>query len=354
MPQIHPNPNAKGKTINVNSNDWYNWGDSKDQFLNNGVINISNSGRLTNETDLTNWATLNNNGVIQNSGYFDNSFYWPGSRAVFNNNGQFFNYGGSVLSNWGSFNNKKGSTLEMLMDSKGRFGVVDNYGTLTNHEGASLNIRGGLLNNYGGKIENKGSILNELAGTLHTTSTFHNYGVITNNALIDIASGEFINENDAVIQGTGSTRGTLINKGTISGGASAGGYLIDGNLHHLEDADLVIELEGYNDSNRDQLLTEYDFIDVKGDLIINGGTLEVSLINDFKLHRGQKFLISQVDGNLNGEFLSMAEGESVGMFDSIYGNKIDLFISYQAGDGNDISLYTLESTNPDMIFNYYE
>ena len=76
----------------------------------------------------------------------------------------------------------------------------------------------------------------------------------------------------------------------------------------------------------------------------------MSLIDDFKIERGQQFIISDVGGDLSDEFKNLGEGSSVGLFDSMYSEPIDLFISYQAGDGNDICLYTMPLTNADMIF----
>ena len=113
---------------------------------------------------------------------------------------------------------------------------------------------------------------------------------------------------------------------------------------------MKIELGGESDKNRNRTDTEYDFIDVTGDLIIDGGSLETSLIEGFKLERDQEFLIAKIDGKLIGHYEGLEEGDSVGMFESIYGHRIDLHISYAAGDGNDIKLYT-EPENPAIIFN---
>jgi hypothetical protein len=120
----------------------------------------------------------------------------------------------------------------------------------------------------------------------------------------------------------------------------------------LDDGIKEIELGGSANYDFHRIDTEHDFIEVTGDLIINGGTLEVSLIDDFKLQRGQEFIIAKVDGELIGQYDGLSEGALVGHFDSIYGNKIGLNITYTAGNGNDIALYTKPLTNPDMIFNY--
>ena len=112
----------------------------------------------------------------------------------------------------------------------------------------------------------------------------------------------------------------------------------------------MIELGGEPDENRHRFNTEHDFIDVTGDFIIDGGSLETTLIDGFKLEKGQEFIIAQIDGNVIGHYEGLEEGDLVGMFESIYGHKIGLHISYTAGDGNDISLYT-DPANPAMILN---
>ena len=55
----------------------------------------------------------------------------------------------------------------------------------------------------------------------------------------------------------------------------------------------------------------------------------------FELHRGYSFTTLRVGGTLTGQFDGLGEGDVVGNF----GGQ-DLFISYVAGDGNDIGLFT--------------
>lgn len=128
-------------------------------------------------------------------------------------------------------------------------------------------------------------------------------------------------------------------------GSSAGGININGSLIFSEDSSKIIELGGDLDGGRDPSDTEYDYIDVTGDLIINGGTLEVSLINCFQLELDQEFIIAKVDGELTGQYDGLKEGSKVGMFDSVYGSNFEmpLFITYAGGDGNDIALYTQDT-----------
>ncbi len=191
-------------------------------------------------------------------------------------------------------------------------------------------------------------------GTINIQDTIHNYGKIKNNGTLNLEGtinnvyGEL--SNNGTISGNGEIKGDLSNAGLITAGNSAGGFLVDGSLAHHDGGRIMIELGGESDQNRHRFNTEHDFIDVTGDFIIDGGRLETSLIDGFKLEKGQEFIIAQIDGTVFGHYEGLEEGDLVGMFESIYGHKIGLLISYTAGDGNDISLYT-DPANPAMILN---
>lgn len=85
----------------------------------------------------------------------------------------------------------------------------------------------------------------------------------------------------------------------------------------------------------DKALTEFDWVDVNGDLDL-AGTLDVQFINGFSLDSLYSFKIINVTGSSVGQFDSLGEGAVVGTFGGA-----DLFISYMGGDGNDIVLYNL-------------
>lgn len=91
---------------------------------------------------------------------------------------------------------------------------------------------------------------------------------------------------------------------------------------------LEIELAGL-------ALGEFDRLEILEDLDIDG-ELEVTLIDGFELGLNQQFEILDVTGTTTGQFNGLSEGDLVDNFGGI-----DLFISYTAGDGNDISLYTV-------------
>jgi hypothetical protein len=174
-----------------------------------------------------------------------------------------------------------------------------------------------------------------------------NKGTITNYGIINI-SGELINDGSGSINGTGQINGDVFSPGDFSPGASAaGGFLVNGFLTLSQGSTKFIELAGDYDSNRDRVNTEHDFLDVTGDLILDGGILDVKLIDGFELGLNQEFVIAKVDGELTGTYSGLVEGALVGKFDSIYGPGIqqDLYITYATGDGNDIGLYTSKSVN---------
>ncbi|KGG26604.1 MULTISPECIES: calcium-binding protein [unclassified Prochlorococcus] len=88
-----------------------------------------------------------------------------------------------------------------------------------------------------------------------------------------------------------------------------------------------------------QLITKHDWIEIKSDLKL-AGEAKVKILNHFKLSAGDSFVITEVDGDLTSEYDGLNEGDSAGRFKSEHGGRLDLFVTYQGGDGNDIELYT--------------
>ena len=108
---------------------------------------------------------------------------------------------------------------------------------------------------------------------------------------------------------------------------------------------LEIELGGTFDGGGDNSLTEFDWLDIDGDLEL-AGVLDVQLINDFLLDDLFTFEIINlgVDSTLTGQFDGLSEGGLVGNFGGA-----DLFITYAGGDGNDIVLYNNSTSIPEPI-----
>ena len=115
--------------------------------------------------------------------------------------------------------------------------------------------------------------------------------------------------------------------GDLRPGASPASVLYDGNLFLGNSTDTFIELAGLD-------LGDFDQMVVTGDLSLSGD-LFVDLIDGHTLGLNQSYLIGDIGGDLFGQFNGLDEGDLVGTF----GGK-GLFISYAAGGGNGIALFT--------------
>ncbi len=287
--QIAPNPNWG--YITLNGNGWYN----NNFFFNNGTV--FNGGTLTNHGTLSNKA----GGTLKND-----------TGGTLNNDDTLNNTGLSTLANYGTLNND---------DTLNNNGTLANYGTLNNNTGGTLkNYTGGTLNNVtGGTLNNNGTLNNVTGGMLNNAGT------------IDTISGSFTN--NGVLTGAGYINGNVSGSGTIAPGHSAGVFTIDGHLAHSGGGH-EIELGGVFNGGGDNSLTEFDWLDVTGNVEL-AGVLDVYLINSFQLLAGMSFEILSVGGALTGEYDGLPDGGLVGTFSGT-----DLFINYAGGDGNDVTLYS--------------
>jgi hypothetical protein len=122
-------------------------------------------------------------------------------------------------------------------------------------------------------------------------------------------------------QGTFEQDGGVFAPGPSTSVSTLSGiYILD------PDGTLEIELGGSSVGDFDQLL-------VAGDVQLNGGALSVVALGGFSLSAGDSFGIMRVAGTSTGVFNGLNEGAFVGNFGE------DLYITYEAGDGNDIGLY---------------
>ena len=364
---------AQGVVVAPSGNNAYeNYGilrlDKKDkkykQFTNIG--SLENYGLLNNSSGTfvnSRKASINNysGGVITNTGHgiildqgttdnkgtinigIENS-----DEALWDVRGNVTNSGIVNLNYWSTIKTAKDSTFVIEKDGK-----VENQGYWPNN--GDLKIYG-LLDNYYENtfFVNEGEIEIFAGGKLENEGDFRQLGNFINNGSVQTTT----NANDSrgfknwgTYSGSGVISGRFFNEegGKFSPGNSAGGSMVVGDFHHNGGVK-QIELGGSSDAARNQLETEFDFIDVTGDLILDGGSLEVELINDFKLVADQEFIIAHVGGDLIGQYDNLKEGDSVGKFEMEYGGEIDLFISYVAGDGGDIGLYTMSSEDPSWVW----
>ncbi len=116
-------------------------------------------------------------------------------------------------------------------------------------------------------------------------------------------------------------------RGVYGPGASPAVSSLDGGYSMSGSAVLEIEIGGTDTGEFDQLF-------ISGDADLLGGSLSVLMFGDFTLSKGQSFEVVLIESILSGTFLGLGEGALIGNFGE------DLFITYQAGDGNDIALYT--------------
>ncbi|WP_413351143.1 calcium-binding protein [Prochlorococcus sp. MIT 0707] len=275
------------------------------------------SGSINGQQLFYNYGSIIGSGKISSietfyNGQKDSTGTQYAAKVTIESKGEYNNQNGATPGDGGEFFNCNQSTL-----------TIESNATFDNSSGVDDYSKGGVLtNNKGANIVNNGNIL-----TIGGTFT-----------------------NNGTLSGTGLIIGDVITPGTLSPGNSAGGHLINGNLYQKQGSTKEIELGGTYHGDGDRTATEHDWIEITGDLEL-AGDLDVSLIDGFKLSAGDSFVIAKVDGDLAGEYDGLNEGDSVGRFKSEKGGKLDLFLTYEGGDGNDIELYTKSffSVLPDSL-----
>ncbi len=347
----------------VTLSDWDNTGESFDVDSAIGDVFLSSvTGGVVNQTDakllfgpgaVVDGATIN--GGLEISGAINSGVRFR--------NGGTFNGDVEISSALGSlsFENVEGdgSTHQFTLDNGATINMDasgSNFGVGGNTEltiGPSVTIRGrGAvktdINRFGdGKITNHGTISADISNARLEIEgdSFVNEGLVqvSNNARLEVEnfvqnSGTTRLDNGTVfstnslfdlqgglLEGNGSINGDVFNNGRISPGLSAGNLVFQRSLFLGSESELKIELGGLDPADS-------DMIAVVGNLNING-TLDVELINGFQLSFNNEFLIAEIDGNLSGMFTGLGEGDTLA---TLTGER--LRISYQGGDGNDISL----------------
>jgi len=291
-------------------------------------------------------ADFDNDGYTNLEEYLNEVAAWPASNAITFNNANGDGRFAHIL-NWDA--NPEASSVHPWQPSKYDTAVIDN-GTVVidsvgQHAGNLL-----LATNTGDD-----ATLNITAGWLVVEDAPHGMSdgvtVIGDDAsataTINLSGGKLVTK--TLLKGSGGsfnfTGGTLAagmvdfdldnNGGTISPGnvvvgQSTGTTAITGDLT-ITAGSLAIELGA----------TEQDYLMIAGDVSL-GGTLDVSLLDGFELDAGMTFEIVDVGITLMGQFAGLGEGSLVGNFGR------ELFITYAAGDGNDVALFTLESLPGDF------
>jgi fibronectin-binding autotransporter adhesin len=154
--------------------------------------------------------------------------------------------------------------------------------------------------------------------------------------IIDGTRGDTTVSSGGTLKGTGTVGDLSVAEGGIVAPGHSPGCLNSGDLSL--DGSYQWELGGTTEC------TEYDQIVVTG-AVGAGGSLDVSLVNDFKPTAGQKFVIISNDASeaVAGTFDDLAQGDTFEVDDYTFS------ISYTGGDGNDVEL-TVTAVPPDTGF----
>ncbi len=144
--------------------------------------------------------------------------------------------------------------------------------------------------------------------------------------VFDINNGLFVLAN-GTLTGNGQINGNTEILGELAPGNSAGHLSFQGNLVMEADSLTRIELGGTSPN-------DFDAFTVTNNLTL-AGDLMVELIDGHTLGPDDEYIIGNVFEVRTGEFNGLGEGDLVGSFDGT-----DLFITYAAGTGNDIALFT--------------
>lgn len=193
-------------------------------------------------------------------------------------------------------------------------------------------IYGNVVN--AGFIQSLGDTETYFYDNVQHNSGFIFTGAVAETRIFGAASGpgRYTGSGDVVFQSS-------IRPGIGNGINSAGTMSLDGNMLQTVSTETHIEIFGTE-------IGSFDRLTVAGDVQLDG-TLLVFLRGGFTPSGGQEFIIAEVGGTRSGTFIGLAEAALVG---SIGGT--DVFITYTAGDGNDIALYTTEEVQviaPDSL-----
>ena len=319
---------------------------------NDGMLKIYEGGTLTNNDTVSNNGTLTNDrgGSLNNNegGTLTNNDGSLINGGTLTNDGTLANYAGGALANFGALVNSGGlltnsGTLNNYgeMISSGR--VMTNNGTLNNYDGGTLDIAYILKNDD--TLTNVGTLSIYDSGVLTNDGTLTNDagGILVNDGTIFTLTGVF--KNAGTLNGTGWIVGDVTDAGMMAPGDGAGVMTIDGDYFKV-DGSKEIELGGLFDGGGDHAITEFDWIDVTGNVEL-AGLLNVSLIDGFekRINRGQVFEFLRVGGTLSGQYEGLGEGALVGNF----GGQ-DLFITYGGmGDGGGVALFTNAVPEPTTV-----
>ena len=299
--------------------------------FNRGLIKADN---LTFVDNTQGGGLVNFEGVIEGNGrvHADITNYAAGSIRA--NDGDVLQLTGPGLTNQGVIEVRNGEIV-----------VAAHVENMNNTLGTGLITGRDAVMRFNNGVTNQGAIaltngINDIFGDINNTGSISIAGDAEAIFYDDIVqNGEFVvssfgsRTSSAVVLGEFSGAGgftgggDLFLLGDLRPGNSPDSVLLDGNVFLGASTLSEFEFAG-------MLPGDFDHMRVTGDLNL-GGQLLVSLLDGFQFRYNQEFIVGEVDGQLLGQFVGLAEGSLIGT----YGGK-ELFISYMAGDGNDIGFYT--------------
>ena len=296
------------------------------QVINNGTIIADN---LTFQNGFLQNLSL---GTVQGNGRIDADFVNGSTARVRVQNGDSLWFSGPRFTNGGLVEINQG---ELRVD--GIFSNQNNTGLISIRDGSlyatsGIHNRGSIAVTQGdsvihGDIDNDAGII-QVSGGAHATF----FGDVIQNGTLQVAS--IGNTNSvAVFLGELSGSGGFVGGGDVFAlgdlrpGNSPDSVLMDGNLFLGSTTLSEFEFAG-------EEIGEFDQLIVTGDLSLNGD-LSVSLLNGFEFDLGQEFIVADVGGQLFGQFSGLDDGDLIGTYSGR-----QLFVSYSAGDGNDVAFFT--------------
>lgn len=303
-----------------------NSGSAQGVVTHNDFTDVSSLPQARSAFDATG-VVLQNSGVFYGTGILSESLQntstgeietATGERMRFAGNGtnagEFNNFGGVIRFD-GSLVNEAGG----LIGGRGQFtfnGGLENAGVIAT-SGGFADFHGDVANTSTGRIVIGGNSVTTFFDDVTMDATNLNITVADNSTAVFFGSYNGGNDGTGAVQVFGDLR-----PGNSPASVNFGGDLTLG-----VDTTTFIELAG-------TLRNQFDQLFVSGDLELNG-LLNVDLLGSFALDFGQEFLIVDIAGTRSGVFSNFGEGDLVGT----YGGK-DLFLTYAAGNGNDIGLFT--------------
>ena len=357
-------------TLNINDNGLVTVGETTKIWL-TGTVNLDGGRFEFGNTSVSEFNTINAvsgsmAGILNHTGFTDVSTFTnlqknavDVSDVTLINSGTLYGNAslGNVLINstTGELQTTSGQQMRFAGSGNTNAGEINNFGgivrfeqDLTNQSGGFINGRGqfiangGLTNEgvmafSGGNTDILGDVSNLAGGKIVTsgnaTTTFFD-DVVHNGTEIRTAAGS-ISVFFGAVSGAGdfTGSGTTFFEGDLRPGNSPDVVSFEGTVVLGSLTGMFVELAGYE-------FGEFDQLDIAGDLFLNG-ELIVDLIDGYQLAANQEFLIANVNGDLFGQFTRLGENDLVGN----YGGR-ELFITYSAGSGNDVALFSRAVPEP--------